>query len=687
MAIAVSLADLNPPQREAVQCVRGPLLVLAGAGTGKTRVVTYRIANLIRHGTAPDRILAVTFTNKAANEMQARVSELLGKSTRSSGKYQRRSGKNDPAPEVSTFHSLCVRVLRRHIDKLGYPKNFAIYDRGDQEGLARQALREIKVSDALLRPGDLLAFISRCKSASIRPADSVAVARDDKEHLAASGYRRYQTALKQAGAVDFDDLLLCTEDLFRQYADARREEAGRFDQILIDEYQDTNSSQYRIVRALADGHRNLCVVGDDDQSIYGWRGAEVKHILRFQTDWPEAKVVRLEDNYRSTQAILDWANRLIVFNKTRHPKSLRAARPGGPPPRIQQYKDEGEEAERIVGEIGRRIEANKCDPGDIAILFRTNEQPRAFETELRRAHLPYVLIGGMSFFDRREIRDVIAYLRTMTHPDDDAALRRIINTPPRGVSPSAVKSLGDFARHQGQPFWYALGHAAEVPGLSAAARHGALALEQLISQYRKHFEHRSMHESLRKLLHETGFLADVEKRYDQPAERQNRLATVEEIVNALAQYESRTQEPTLLGFLDEIALSNRELEKDKEKKLKRNSVVLMTLHSAKGLEFPCVYMVGMEEGILPHYRSLEGAGDSIEEERRLCYVGVTRAQEELTMSLALTRRKWGKPRDSKPSRFLFELTGQAERFPAGPAHRGPHRPPANSALPPRRRNS
>ena len=330
--------DLNPAQRDAVSTLRGPLLVLAGAGTGKTRVVTYRIAELIEHGTPPDRILAVTFTKKAAGEMQERATALLG----------RRLPKK---PEISTFHSLCVKILRRHIRHLGYPPGFAIYDRGDQESLARAALREIRAPSETLRPGDLLQIIGRWKTSGVRPPQAAQAARSDKEHLAAAAYRRYQQALKNAGAVDFDDLLLCTQELFERFAEVRQEEAARFDHLLIDEYQDTNGPQYAIVRALAVGHRNLCVVGDDDQSIYGWRGAEVAHILRFQRDWPGAKVVRLEENYRSTAPILAVANRLIAFNRQRHQKVLRACRPGGEEPRILKLKDETEEAKFIVEEI------------------------------------------------------------------------------------------------------------------------------------------------------------------------------------------------------------------------------------------------------------------------------------------------------------------------------------------------
>jgi DNA helicase-2/ATP-dependent DNA helicase PcrA len=422
------LDDLNPSQREAVTTLRGPLLVLAGAGSGKTRVVTYRIAELIRHGTRADRILAVTFTKKAAGEMQQRAMALLGK-------------RNEQRPEISTFHALCVRILRRHIRRLGYPEKFAIYDRGDQESLARSALREIRVPNEALRPGDLLNQISRWKTASVRPEQAAAIAQTDKEHLAAAAYRRYQQALKLAGAVDFDDLLLCTQELFEGHADARHAEAGRFDHLLIDEYQDTNGPQYAIVRALAADHRNLCVVGDDDQSIYGWRGAEVSHILRFSRDWPEAKVVRLEENYRSMAPILAMANRLIVFNRQRHDKVLRPARQGGEEPRILQLADETVEAKHVVDEIREAVVARRARLKDFAILFRTNEQPRAFEAELRRQRLPYVLLGGMSFYDRKEVRDILAYMKLLANPADEVSLLRIINTPPRGIGAATVEQL------------------------------------------------------------------------------------------------------------------------------------------------------------------------------------------------------------------------------------------------------
>ncbi len=638
---------LNPAQQRAVETKSGPLLVLAGAGTGKTRVVTFRIAELIRLGVKPERILAVTFTNKAASEMQERIVELLGR-------------KQKQRPEVSTFHSLCVRILRRHITALGYPEKFAIYDQGDQDSTARAVLREIKVPTQSLRPGDLLSMISRWKSASIRPPEAAATAQSDKEHLAAAAYRRYQVALKNAGAVDFDDLLLCVEDLFANFSDIRKAEAGRFDHLLVDEYQDTNASQYRIVRALAGGHQNLCVVGDDDQSIYGWRGAEVAHILRFTKDWPNAGMIRLVQNYRSTAPILEMANRLISYNKTRHDKVLRAERAGGERPRIEQYKDENEEAKSVVADIQRRLTDPTLDPNDFAILFRTNEQPRVFETELRRVDLPYVLVGGMSFFDRKEVRDILAYLKVVDAPEDEVSLRRIINTPPRGLGPKAVETIVERAVQGGKPAWNILADPSAMSGLPASARIGAQHLVELIQMHQSPIQSGKLMEGLKSLIEKVDYEAELRRCYQDPDEQQSRWDAVQEVVNALSRYQQKSRKPTLRGFLDEVLL-DRDFGDDKDNQLRRNAIALMTYHSAKGLEFSQVYMVGLEEGILPHKRSVAVEGDAIEEERRLCYVGVTRAQDRLTLSMALARMKWGKPRDTIPSRFLYELTGVAEK--------------------------
>jgi DNA helicase-2/ATP-dependent DNA helicase PcrA len=651
---------MNPAQQEAVRTLRGPLLVLAGAGAGKTRVVTHRIAELIRSGVPPQKILAVTFTNKAAGEMQERAGELLGK---------RRPEK----PEISTFHSLCVRVLRRHARVLGYPPQFAIYDRGDQESLARTALREIQAPTALLRPGDLLYFISRWKTASLRPDQAAAHAENDKEHLAAVAYRRYQRALKTAGAVDFDDLLLCTEELFANHPDVRQSEADRFSHLLVDEYQDTNGSQYRIVKALAGGHRNLCVVGDDDQSIYGWRGAEVTHILHFQKDWPDARVIRLEENYRSAPQILEIANRLIAFNRQRHDKVLRPVRPPGEPVRFWQCADENVEAYQVAHDIAILIGQagpEKIQPRDIAILCRTNEQPRPFETELRRAKIPYVVIGGMSFYDRKEVRDVLAYLKILAHPRDEVSLRRIINTPSRGIGDRAVDALLERAVASAAPMWDVLPQVEVGPGLTANTVGSVRAFCDLIERNRKRMGRGDLVSAVKELLSEIGYREEITRSYKDPNDQAARWNSVEEVINALAGYIERCErgkEPTLNGFIEDIALVGRENESDKESSLKRNAVVLMTLHSAKGLEFPHVYLVGMEEGLLPHHRAVAAEGDAIDEERRLCYVGVTRARDRLTLSLANSRMKWGKPRPGIPSRFLFELRGEVERASAAAA--------------------
>jgi DNA helicase-2/ATP-dependent DNA helicase PcrA len=657
-------ADLNPAQLDAVRTLSGPLLVLAGAGTGKTRVVTYRIAALIRKGIRPERILAVTFTKKAAAEMQQRAATLLGGKGGSNGRPRRGKQAETPRPEISTFHSLCVRILRRNIQRLGYPEKFVICDRNEQESQARTVLRELRAPSAALAPGDLLGFIGRWKTLGMRPDDALSIARGDREDLAAAGYRRYQDNLKKIGAVDFDDLLLLTEEVLGKFAPVRRAESARFDHVLIDEYQDTNHSQYHIVKALAKDHRNLCVVGDDDQSIYAWRGAEVTHILRFQNDWPGAKVVRLEDNYRSTEAIIDYANTLIAFNRQRHEKTLRAAKKGGDRPGIMQCKDETDEATRIVGHIRAILDTRKTQPRDIAILCRTNEQPRSFETELRRANVPYVLIGGMSFFDRKEVRDLLAYLKVIDNPHDEPALRRIINTPPRGIGDTAQKRLLDEATRQGKFLWDVLADAIVVDGIDAKTSDSVQRFVQLIEKFRAELSKHSIAQLVAHVINETAYRDMLAKLYPDPQERESRYNSLEEIINAAASYESRRSKKSvcLSGFLDDVMLNEQDDSDDKESQLERNAVALMTLHSAKGLEFPRVYLVGMEEGILPHKRSIEVEGPAIDEERRLCYVGVTRAREHLTLSFALTRRKWGKPRPTAPSRFLYEMTGQAENF-------------------------
>lgn len=650
---------LNPEQLDAVQTLSGPMLVLAGAGSGKTRVVTFRIANLIRNGTAPNRILAVTFTNKAAREMRERIGSLVGPKK----KVRRRRGEEaPPAPVVGTFHANCVQILRRHAVKLGYPERFAIYDRGDQESKAREILRSLRVHTGMLKPGDFLSHVSRWKNGGVRPEDAADTARTDAEHVAASGYRRYQEAIKLAGAMDFDDLLLQTEELFTNHEDVRNEEADRYDHVLVDEYQDTNQTQYSIIKNLAGRHRNLCVVGDDDQSIYGWRGAEVSHILNFKNDWTDAKVVRLEANYRSTNSIIETANRLIVFNKTRHDKVLRAARAGGSPPRILQFKDEVAEATGIAEEIARILPNKLREARDFAILFRTNEQPRVFETALRTVGVPYSLVGSQSFFDRKEIRDLLSYMKVMDNPDDEIALLRVINFPQRGIGNKSISELLGHAVSHGQSVWKSMHDRTLVEKLPEPAKRGISRFKQVIAngQQASRGEDAVLANVVRGLVNELEYMSAIERSYPTPEEVQQRQDSIEEIVNAVAEYEGQTKDPSLSGFLDSVALAGKEFGSPKDQEMQANSVSLMTYHSAKGLEFPIVYMVGMEEGILPHRRSLAESYDDVEEERRLCYVGVTRARDELTLCLPLSRKKWGKPRDTFASRFLYEMTGQAD---------------------------
>lgn len=645
---------LNPEQAEAVHTLRGPLLVLAGAGSGKTRVVTMRIAELIRNGIAPNRILAVTFTNKAAAEMRERVMQLLFPG--------RKPPKEAPTPEVATFHSLCVQILRRHITKLGYPEQFAIYDRNDQESLAKRVLNDIASNLASLRPSDFVSIISRWKTQSIRPMEADRYAENDREYLAASIYRRYQTALKACGAVDFDDILLLAEDLLRDFPDVLREERGRFDHILVDEYQDTNQSQYRIIKTLAQEHRNLCVVGDDDQSIYAWRGAEVTHILKFRQDWAEAKVVKLETNYRSTHEIIKWANRVVAFNRIRHPKTLRAT-VSGEIPRVLQCQDPDEEALKVVSEIRRRIQLKIRRPNEIAVLFRTNEQSRLFEMEFKRQNVPYTLVGSMSFFDRKEIRDLLAYLRVILNPKDEVSLLRAINTPPRGIGQTTTIRCMETALARKITLWEMLGDAKGLeeakinPKAIAAIGEFRRQIFDLQSRSRKE----PVDRLIRSLIESIQYRTEIDRLNEKEADRENRWNLVEEFVNSASVFVQKEERPRLGTFVQQLSIMDHDSGNEKEEQLKNSAVILMTLHAAKGLEFPEVYMVGLEEGFLPHKKSIANPfADDVAEERRLCYVGMTRAKERLTLSLALHRMKRGRMCETIPSRFLFEMTGRSE---------------------------
>ena len=646
---------LNPAQLSAVRATQGPVLVLAGAGSGKTRVITFRIAYLIQQGVSPDKILAVTFTNKAAREMQQRTEELLKRTTRPSSKTGK--GKKPPQPHVSTFHSLCVGILRQDIESLGYRKRFTIYDRSDQEGAARKALRDIHCPTTALRPSDLLWRIGDWKREGLRAEAAGDTAYDEKDTLAALAYTKYELALKAANAVDFDDLLLCTEELFREHPDVLARHQERFDYVMVDEYQDTNATQYRIISSLVAQHGNLCVVGDDDQSIYGWRGARMENILEFDREFPDATIVRLEENYRCRPQILDLANRLILNNTERREKTLKAARAPGVPPRFLEIDDEVDEATYIAREIRAAVDSDRFRYKDVAILFRTNEQPRLFEQELRANKVPYVLIGGQSFFDRREGRDMISYLKVIANPDDELSLLRIINRPARGIGDGTVSKLLGRAVEAGKSLWHVLPQATVAGDIPQKGAENIERFRTMIEQYRKPMAQGRLSEQLTRLLTEINYKNEIERQYKTPLERVSRWSSVEELVNATSQYERGADQPTLDGFLEEIALTNNEDETDKDEQLKKNAVALIPLHSAKGLEFPVVFLVGMEEGLLPHERSIQDGHRAICEERRLAYVGVTRAKDFLTLSWAKHRTKWGKRRKTKTSRFLTEMNG------------------------------
>ena len=641
----LDLSSLNPPQREAVETLSGPMLVLAGAGTGKTRVITYRMANLIRHGIRPDRILSVTFTNKAAREMRERALSLLG------SRLQQK-------PVVSTFHAYCVRVLREDINALGYPKSFVIYDRGDQESAARTALREIRVGDKAMKPGDLLNRISRWKMSGITENQASDHVEADFDFLASMAYRRYQKQLRASGAVDFDDLLLLTSRLFEEYPEILQKHQSKFDHVQVDEYQDTNGVQFQLVENLVRGHQNICVVGDDDQSIYGWRGAEVQHILNFGGYFSGTRTFRLENNYRCTDLIVDYANRLVKHNRDRHDKKLIAHKHDGSPIRILAYEDETLESESVVQEISYLITELGVRPKDIAILFRTNEQPRLFETEMRRLNVPYVLLGGQSFFDRKEIRDLLAYLKTLSSPRDEVSLLRIINTPSRGIGATTTEKLVQLAVSRGRSLWEVVPEAIAAGTVPKQAQAALSDFRNLLIRFRTQMlDHpEQLAETVRQLLKTINYNGEIDRQYKDETQAEQRKTVLQDLVNSIGQYIEKTNKPSLQGFLETTALMDRDDQNDKDSELADNAVRLMTLHSAKGLEFPRVYLVGMEEGLLPHKRSVESDLEKdIAEERRLAYVGVTRAMDHLTLTRAKTRMKWGRRRESICSRFLFEM--------------------------------
>jgi ATP-dependent DNA helicase UvrD/PcrA len=670
------LASLNPEQRLAVESTEGPLLVLAGAGSGKTRVITTRIAHLLSNGIDPGSILAMTFTNKAAREMRDRVGKMVG----------------DLQAEgltISTYHSFCVRVLRRYADRIGQRKDFTICDAADQHVAMRGALRELRVADTDIRPAAAVAQISLWKNQLLSVEAALDQPGDDRDILLARAYRRYEMQLRRSRVLDFDDLLLFTLKLLKEQDDVRLALQDRFQYLMVDEYQDTNGPQYEILRSLVGPKRNLCVVGDDDQSIYGWRGADVSKILGFENDFPEAKVVRLETNYRSTPEILEAANLLIKNNVTRHAKELRAASDMGVPVTWLPLFDELHEANFIVTEIRQIVERGEAHWGEFAILFRSKVQPRPFEAELRRQHIPYTLVGSQSFFDRKEVRDVLAYLKTMANADDEISLLRILNVPPRGVGKASVDKVVAVATEQGcgaNQIFDQLA-AGETPlQLPERTLKSITDLRLNLTSLRSKLDHGSdLPSVVRDLLERVGYRDEIDRCYDDAVTREARWNGVLELVDFAANYAASAKRPTLAGFLEELTLDAEDQRDDQEENETPQAVTLMTLHGAKGLEFPRVYLVGFEEGVLPHKRSaVEG---TVEEERRLAYVGITRARRVLTVSWVEQRSSYGRPARCHASRFYYEVHGETppDGWVAADAQSAPPKPAAKTKRRPRRK--
>src|SRR6478672_119299 len=643
------LDKLNPAQREAALHLEGPLLILAGAGSGKTRVITYRIAYIIGDGHAePGEVLAVTFTNKAAQEMRERVTTLIGRDA--DGVW------------LSTFHALCARLLRREAPKVGLSRDFVIYDSSDQIAVVKQALKELNIAPELVPPRLALSRISHAKNRMEGP-DSLRGQFNFRDEQIAKVYEKYIVALEDSNALDFDDLLLKTVELFETSEATRQFYAHKFRYVMVDEYQDTNRPQYLLIRRLAEEHRNLAVVGDPDQSIYKWRGADLRNILDFEGDFGEARIVRLEQNYRSTQVILDAASAVIRQNRNRKDKHLWTDRKGGS--RILYYRanDELEEADFITKTV-KRARSEDID-STVAVLYRTNSQSRAIEDSLMREGVPYKIIGGVRFYERKEIKDALAYLKLVLNPHDDVSLRRVINVPARGVGKGVMESLEgvDLPTDADAPpllaglqpvatnnsLWARLVHAVDRRLLAPRATQSLTAFRDLILRLTDMASRESVSIALGKVLDQSGYLENL--REERSEEAESRIENLAELVSAAREYETRNPEPSLAGFVDQLSLLS---DVDEEAGSRDARVLMMTLHSAKGLEFPVVTITGLEEGLFPHSRSADDEAE-LEEERRLCYVGITRAQRRLVLTSAARRRVYGDYQSTEPSRFLDEI--------------------------------
>jgi superfamily I DNA/RNA helicase len=655
----LNLSSLNPQQRLAVQTIQGPVLILAGAGTGKTRVITFRIAHMIERGIAPEHILGVTFTNKAAREMQSRVRQLVPKKRLpkvEAGDDGDGRATKPRQPTLCTFHSLCVRILRQHIEKLGYKRSFVIYDESEQIAAVKKILSHISAKGEKIEPGPVLAQISRLKNAGGQP---VTTGDFHVRELAERIRARYESALRACNAVDFDDLILLTLRLFQEHPDALAACREQYQYIMVDEYQDTNAAQFQLVHALTSEHRNLCVVGDDDQSIYGWRGAEISNLLDMEKHYPEVKVIKLEQNYRSTNTILNAANAVIQHNVRRRGKRLWSDKGDGPKILLHTFPDDETEARTVAELIEFNRLARRVPWGEQAILFRTNAQSRPLEMALRQQGVRYHLIGGQSFFDRREIRDFLAYLKMFMNPHDDVSLLRIANVPARGLSDLTMERLIAASHERKSSVFTAMKNPAVTATFQSATRHSIERFVEFVERTRGVLLARA---SLRdpnllrawaeRFLDETGYMVELRRGEKNAEVAENRIRNLKELTVSLDGKEGGESVPMerLETFLEEVTLDN---DREDEEESVGDAVTLITMHSCKGLEFPHVFIVGMEEGVLPHTRSLDES--TVDEERRLFYVAITRAMKTLTISHCGGRRKYGQLVPAHPSSFLKNL--------------------------------
>ncbi|PJN89168.1 DNA helicase PcrA [Bacillus sp. mrc49] len=657
------LTGLNQQQQKAVKSTDGPLLIMAGAGSGKTRVLTHRIAYLmVEKEIAPWNILAITFTNKAAREMKERIRAILGGASEDIW--------------ISTFHSMCVRILRRDIDRIGFNRNFSILDTTDQQSVIKQIMKERNMDTKKYDYRAILGSISSAKNELVGPEEYMKTASDFFTKVTAEVYTEYQKRLRKNSALDFDDLIMMTIQLFQLVPEVLEYYQRKFQYIHVDEYQDTNRAQYMLVKLLASRFRNLCVVGDSDQSIYRWRGADIANILSFEKDYPNANMIFLEQNYRSTKKILEAANKVIDNNQNRKPKNLWTENADGNKLFYYRADNEQGEAQFVAGKINELVQDGSRKYSDIAILYRTNAQSRVMEEVLLKSNINYAIVGGTKFYDRKEIKDLLAYLRLIANPDDDISLRRVINVPKRGIGATSMDKVADYANQYDVSIYKAL-ESVEMVGISGKATKAAREFHTLITNYTNQQEYLSVTELVEEVIKKTGYREMLQA--EKTIESQSRLENIDEFLSVTKAFESNSDDKSLVGFLTDLALVADIDQLDENAEESTNTVTLMTLHSAKGLEYPVVFLLGLEEGVFPHSRSLMDE-EEMEEERRLAYVGITRAENELFMSNAQMRTLYGRTSMNPVSRFIGEIPAELlEDLKPKPAPRARQTPFSSSA--------